>query len=60
MLAYECRKLKKLNNTKVKKTWVYAGYPYILDPSGNKLKITSLSDLDEYQVAGATSQSMHT
>ena len=60
ILAYECRKLKKLNNTKVKKTWVYAGYPYILDPSGNKLKITSLSDLDEYQVAGATSQSMHT
>ena len=31
MLAYECGKIQRMNNSKIKKTWVYAGYPHILD-----------------------------
>ena len=30
-LAFECRKLKRNKKSKLTKTWVYAGYPYILD-----------------------------
>ena len=48
-LAYECRKLKRMRKSKVKKTWIYAGYPHILDKSGNKVKITCMSDLDDYR-----------
>ena len=48
-LAYECRRLKRIRSSKIKKTCVYAGYPHILDDSGQKLKITSLSDLANYQ-----------
>ena len=48
-LAYECRKLKRMRESKVKKTWIYAGYPHILDKSGNKVKITCMSDLDDYR-----------
>ena len=44
-LAYECRSLKRIRSFKIKKTWVYAGYPHILVDSGQKLKITCLSDL---------------
>ena len=59
MLAYECRKIQRINNSKIKKTWVYAGYPHILDDSGKKLKITCISDLDEYQVGNVTPQPMN-
>ena len=51
-LAYECRKLKRTRHSKVEKTWVYAGYPHIVDKSGNKVKITCMSDLDEYRPEG--------
>lgn len=59
MLAYECRKIQRINNSKIKKTWVYAGYPHILDDSGKKLKITCISDLDEYQEGNVTPQPMN-
>ena len=55
-LAFECRKIKRLKNSVIKKTWIYAGYPHILDTSGNKRKITCLSDLNDYQVTDATAQ----
>ena len=46
MLAYECRKIQRINNSNIKKTWLYAGYPHILDGSGKKLNVTCISDLD--------------
>ena len=49
-LAFECRKLKRNKKSKITKTWVYAGYPHILENGGYKLKITCISDLDAYQV----------
>lgn len=58
-LAYECRRIKRLRSSKIKKTWVFAGYPHILDDSGNRVKITCLSDLDNYQVTDAA-QAMNT
>lgn len=58
-LAYECRRIKRFRSSKIKKTWVFAGYPHILDDSGNRVKITCLSDLDNYQVTDAT-QAMNT
>ena len=48
-LAYECRQLKRSQKSKVSRTWVYAGYPHILDKSGNRVKITCMSDLDDYR-----------
>ena len=48
-LAYECRKIKKAQNSNIKKTWVYAGSIYIVDSSDTKKRITCLSDLDPYQ-----------
>ena len=51
-LAYECRRIKRLQTSKVKKTWVYAGYPHILDDIGKKVKITCLSDLEPFLPEG--------
>lgn len=49
-LAYECRKIRKIEQSNIKKTWVYAGSVYILDSTDTKTRITCLSDLDPYQV----------
>ena len=51
-LAYECRRIKRLQTSKVKKTWVYAGYLHILDDNGKKVKITCLSDLEPFLSEG--------
>ena len=59
-LAYECRKLKRTRQSNVDKTWVYAGYPHIVDKSGNKVKITCMSDLDEYRPEGRPAPSQPT
>ena len=59
-LAYECRKLKRTRQSNVDKTWVYAGYPHIVDKSGNKVKITCMSDLDEYRPEGRPDPSQPT
>ena len=48
-LAYECRKLKRTTKSNTQKTWVYAGYPHILDHLGKKVKITCIADLDSYK-----------
>ncbi|MEW8544979.1 MAG: hypothetical protein AB2693_15750 [Candidatus Thiodiazotropha sp.] len=58
-LAFECRRIMRIRTSKIKKTWVYAGYPHILDDSGRKLRITCLADLDNYQVTD-TAQPMNT
>ena len=49
-LAFECRRIKRIKNSKINKTWIYAGYPHILDTAGNKIRITCLSDLEVYDV----------
>lgn len=57
-LAYECRRIKRLRNSNISKTWVYAGYPWILDRSGRKVKITCLSDLAPYHAREAPAASI--
>ena len=59
-LAYECRKIKRTWQSNVDKTWVYAGYPHIVDKSGNKVKITCMSDLDVYRPEGRPDPSQPT
>ena len=49
-LAFECRRIKRNKDSKISKTWIYAGYPHIADTAGKKVKITCLSDLDAYEV----------
>ena len=49
-LAYECRKLKRTSKSNIQKTWIYAGYPHILDNLGKKVKITCMADLDSYKL----------
>ena len=48
-LAFECRRIKRIKDSKINKTWIYAGYPHIVDTAGNKVKITCLADLDAYE-----------
>lgn len=50
LLAFECRRIKRLKNSKITRTWIYAGFPHILDSDGNKIKITCMSDLKAYDV----------
>ena len=50
LLAFECRRIKRIKNSNIRKTWIYAGFPHILDTAGNKLRITCLSDLEVYEV----------
>ena len=49
-LTYECRRIKRIKESKIKKSWIYAGYPHILDTFGNKVKITCMEDLKVYDV----------
>ena len=49
-LAFECRRIKRLNGSKIKKVWIYAGYPHILDASNKKVRITCIEDLKDYDV----------
>ena len=45
---------EKIENSRIKKSWIYAGRAYILDTSDTKKKQTNcISDLDEYQVPAA-------
>lgn len=46
-LAFESRKLKKAG--RIDKTWVYNGNVFVKDNDDNKLRITSMQDLDPYQ-----------
>ena len=56
LLAFECRRIIRTKTSKIKKTWVYAGYPHILDVAGNKVRITSMSELERYEVKGTGRQ----
>ena len=47
---------KNKNFENQKKTWIYAGYPHILDVAGNKVRITSMSELERYEVKGTGRQ----
>ena len=49
-LAFECRRIQRIQTSKINKTWIFAGYPHILDSDGNKIKITCMSDLKVYDV----------
>ena len=46
-LAYECRRLQK--SKRINKTWIYNGHVFINDNSDNKLRITSIEDLQRFQ-----------
>ncbi|MEW8546421.1 MAG: hypothetical protein AB2693_23125, partial [Candidatus Thiodiazotropha sp.] len=46
-LAYECRRLQK--SKRINKTWIYNGTVFVSDSSDNKLRITSLEDLQRFQ-----------
>ena len=49
-LAFECRRIKRLQGSKIKKVWIYAGYPHILDESNKKVRITCIEDLEDYDI----------
>ena len=46
-LAFECRRLLKAKS--ITKTWVYNGNVYCQDRSNNKVRVTSLEDLDRFK-----------
>lgn len=46
-LAFECRRLLKAKF--ITKTWVYNGNVYCQDRSNNKVRVTSLEDLDRFK-----------
>ena len=48
-LAFVCRKLKKDSKSSVERTWVYNGNVLIQDIHENKVRVTSLDDLDPYK-----------
>ena len=48
-LSHACRKLKKDSNSNIVNTWVYNGNVFVQDNVGNKLRVTSLEDLNRYQ-----------
>ena len=47
-LAFACRKLKKDAKSTVAKTWVYNGNVFIQDNDDNKVRVTTMEDLDPY------------
>ena len=47
-LAFSCRKLRKDPRSTVAKTWVYNGNVFIQDNDDNKVRVTSLEDLNPY------------
>ena len=48
-LSHACRKLKKDSNSNIVNTWIYNGNVFVQDNVGNKLRVTSLEDLNPYQ-----------
>ena len=47
-IVYECRKLKKAKI--ITKTWVYNGNVYVQDRSDNKVRVTSIEDIDNLRM----------
>ena len=48
-IAFACRQLRKNEDSPIVKTWVYNGNVYIQDKDDNKLRITSLDELEPFK-----------